>query len=93
MGIHACAPKGTDCPALALGSSDARESDLARRRPADGSRQPGSYQLAGRVSIDKRPRIGWSGHLPVGNPEAKQHLLKNPIARATLKLPCLWDEP
>jgi hypothetical protein len=25
MGIHACAPKGTDCPALALGSSDARE--------------------------------------------------------------------
>ena len=38
MGIHACAPKGTDCPALALGGSDARESDPTRRRPADGSR-------------------------------------------------------
>jgi hypothetical protein len=39
MGIHACAPEGTDCPALALGGSDARESDPARRRPADGSRE------------------------------------------------------
>jgi hypothetical protein len=38
MGIHACAPKGTDCPALALGGSDARESDPTRPRPADGSR-------------------------------------------------------
>jgi hypothetical protein len=28
MGIHACAPKRADCPALALGSSDAREGIL-----------------------------------------------------------------
>jgi hypothetical protein len=54
MGIHACAPKGTDCPALALRGSDARESD-----PTDAVQRmgPGSYQLAGRVSTEKRASV------------------------------------
>ena len=49
-------PKGTDRPALALGSSDARESDPARRRPTNG--QPGSWDGWTRWSYNEPE--GWN---------------------------------
>jgi len=44
-------------------------------------------------SVGAKHVAGYDSGGIVSKSEVKQHLLKNPIARATLKLPCSGDEP
>jgi hypothetical protein len=56
------------------------------RQGADNG-QTGSYQLARRVSTDKRASVDWSGHIPVGRRKPRVILkwrLRNSVTRPDL---------